>query len=220
MPQVLRASVGLAILLLSTPLAACSGRGNDVVATVNGQPISRSEYNTRLENLPKAHLLLQRLVESALIEQYATQNHLEVSDADIAARIAYFRAQFPGDSWNKMLAVRDLNQSELQTFFREQIILDRVVAKDVNVTQADVATYYAQHHAQFDRPGKKATLEDARPQIVEKLREQQEFPWSEQFIDDLRKKADIKVYDPRFIPLFPSPPPVPPGAVETTPKTE
>ena len=47
MSKAQRLTVGLAALLFGTSLAACSGGGT--VATVNGQPISQSAFNTKLE---------------------------------------------------------------------------------------------------------------------------------------------------------------------------
>ena len=45
MSKALRITAGLAALLMGTSLAACSGGG--AVATVNGQPISRSTFDSQ-----------------------------------------------------------------------------------------------------------------------------------------------------------------------------
>ncbi len=218
MARVLRASVGLAIPLLSTLLAACSGGGDRAVVTVNGQPITQSQFAAKVENLPKAHLELQRLVQHVLIDQYARQNNIVITDQEIDARERLYRSELPGAAWNKMLETRDLRPQDLRDFLRDGMILERVVAKNVEVTPADVRTFYDQHRAQFDKPGRKETLASAYPQILERLRAEQAFPWTEQFLDDLRKKSTIQVNDPRYLPLYATPPPIPPGTLETTPR--
>ena len=79
MSKVQRLTVGLAALLFGTSLAACSG---GAVATVNGQPISESAFNAKLEGTPLARTVLQQMVQDVLIEQYAKNNNITVTDAE------------------------------------------------------------------------------------------------------------------------------------------
>ena len=98
MSKALRITVGLAGLLLGTSLAACSSAG--AIATVNGQPISRATFDSRLESSPTARSVLQQLVQETLIEQYASANHISVTDAQIDARETQIKANFPSGSWD------------------------------------------------------------------------------------------------------------------------
>lgn len=66
------------------------------------------------------------------------------------------------------------------------------------------------------KPGQTATLASARDQIVQQLRQQQEAPLIPGFLQQLQASANIKVDDPRFEGLFPSPPPSP-GQVAPAP---
>jgi hypothetical protein len=56
-------------------------------------------------------------------------------------------------------------------------------------------------------PATKATLASATPQITDTLRQQQESPLIQPFLQGLQQKADIKINNPTFAGLFPSPPP-------------
>ncbi len=96
MSKALRITAGLASLLLGASIAACSGGG--AVATVNGQPISRSTFDSRLEASPMGRTVLQQLVQETLIEQYAKNNNISVSNAEIDAREAQIKANFPSGS--------------------------------------------------------------------------------------------------------------------------
>ena len=59
-------------------------------------------------------------------------------------------------------------------------------------------------------PGQKATVASATPQIMDTLRQQQEAPLIQPFIQGLQQKATIVVNDPQFATLFATPPPPPP----------
>ncbi|HTX59713.1 MAG TPA: peptidylprolyl isomerase [Verrucomicrobiae bacterium] len=55
--------------------------------------------------------------------------------------------------------------------------------------------------------GQKATLANTTDKITETLRQQQEAPLIQPFLQGLQQKANIQINDPRFADLFPSPPP-------------
>jgi foldase protein PrsA len=149
MSKALRITVGLAGLLLGTSLAACSG---GAVATVNGEPISQATFNARLASSPMGKTVLQQLVQETLIEQYAKNNNITVTDADIDAREAQIKANFPSGSWDEMLKSRGLTEADVRSALREQLILDKALAKDVTVTPAQIKDYFNKNRASFDKP--------------------------------------------------------------------
>jgi peptidyl-prolyl cis-trans isomerase C len=56
-------------------------------------------------------------------------------------------------------------------------------------------------------PGTKATLANSTDKITAMLRQQQEAPLIQPFLQNLQAKANIQISDPQFADLFPSPPP-------------
>jgi foldase protein PrsA len=295
MSNALRITVGLASLLLGTTLAACSG---GAVATVNGQPISRSDLDTRIENSQMGPQVLQQMVQEKLIQQYAKSNNITVTDAQIDEKENQIKANFPTGSWDEMLKARGLTEAEVREALREQLIIDQALSKDVNITPAQVKEYFDKNHASFDKPeqvtarhilvqspalaaqieadlkagqsftdlakkystdpgtkdkggdlgsfrqgqmvpafdkyafsapigqisppikspfgyhiiqvesrtpGQKATLASATAQITDTLRQQQEAPLTQPFLQGLQQKADIKVNDPKLAAAFATP---------------
>jgi foldase protein PrsA len=303
-----RTIAGLAALLLGTSVTACSSGG--AVATVNGQEISQPAFQSKLESSPVARSILQQMVQEALIEQYAKNNNITVSDAEISAREDQLKANFPNGSWDEMLKARNLTEDDVKQALREQLILDKALEKQVTITPAQVKQYFDKNHAAFDKPeqvqarhilvpdlatankvegllkqgksfsdlakqystdpgskdkggelgwfrrgqmvpafdkvafslpigsisqpvkspfgyhiiqvegrqpGQQATLANSTPRITELLRQQQEAPLIQPFLQGLQQKAVITVNDPRFADLFPSPPPaMPPAAPQPT----
>ena len=146
-----RIVAGLATLSLAASLAACNGGGGNV-ATVNGQAISKADFDAKLEASPAASSTLQQMVREVLIDQYATKNNIVVSDADIAARENELKANFPNGSWDEMLKARGLSETDVHNALREQIIIDKAVGKDVKVSDAQIQQYFSKNHAAFDKP--------------------------------------------------------------------
>lgn len=150
MSKALRITAGLAGLLMGALLTACSGGG--AVATVNGEPISRATFDARLESSPMGKTVLQQLVQETLIEQYAKNNNIAVTPAEIDARETVIKANFPNGSWDEMLKARGLTEADVKSALREQLILDKALAKDVHVTDAQIQDYFNKNHASFDKP--------------------------------------------------------------------
>lgn len=307
MSKAQRILAGLPAMLLCAVLAACASGG--AVATVNGEPISQADFAAKLEASPVAKQVLQQLVQEALIDQYAKNNNITVTDDEITARENELKNNFPNGSWDEMLKARGLTEADVKSALREQIILDKALAKDVTITPAQVKQYFDKNHATFDKPeqvqarhilvpdlatankieaqlktdpskfadlakqystdpgskdkggdlgwfrrgqmvpafdkvafslpvnqisepvkspfgyhiiqvegkqpGQTATLANSTQRITDMLRQQQEAPLIQPFLQGLQQKATISVTDPRFADLFPSPPPAAPGPATT-----
>ncbi len=299
MPKAHRLTVGLATLVFGASLAACAG-GGGTVATVNGQPISESALVTKLEAAPLARTVLQQMVQDALIQQYAKNNNITVTDAEIATREAQLKQNFPSGSWDEMLKSRGLTEDDVHSALREQLILDKALSKDVQIKPSAIQDYFNKNRASFDKPeqvtakhilvptlpealkveqllksgqdfaslakqystdpgskdkggelgsfrrgqmvpafdkvafsapigttsapvkspfgyhiivveartpGQKASLASATPQIMDVLRQQQEAPLIQPFLQGLQQKADIKTTNPVFDGVFATPMP-------------
>ncbi len=150
MPKALRLIAGSVTFLLGAALASCAGGGS--VVTVNGQSISRAQFDSKLESSPIARSVLQQMVQEALIEQYAKNNNITVSDSDIQAREDQLKANYPGTQWSQMLAARGLTEQDVHDALRLQLILDAALAKNMNVSNAEIASYFNRNHAAFDKP--------------------------------------------------------------------
>ena len=151
MPKADRIVAGLCTMLLASSLAACAA-GGGTIATVNGQAISKADFDNKLESSPAAVSTLQQMVRDMLITQYAQQNHIDVTDAQISAKEDQIKANFPPGSWSDMLKARGLTEQDVHNALREQIIIDDAVGKNINVSDAQIKAYFDKNHAQFDQP--------------------------------------------------------------------
>jgi foldase protein PrsA len=147
-----RLVAGLATAVLTVSLTACGGGGGGAVATVNGQSISHSDLDNKLESSPSARGVLQNMVMSTLIDQYAQQHHITVSQDEINKTEDQYKTQYPGDQWTELLKARGLTEQDVQDLIRRQLIIDKAVGSNIQVSDKQIKDYFNKNHAQFDKP--------------------------------------------------------------------
>ncbi len=69
--------------ILAAALASCGGAADPVIATVNGQSITRAQLDRRIESTPAARGAAQQIVLNDLLEQYAASHRIFVTPSDI-----------------------------------------------------------------------------------------------------------------------------------------
>ncbi len=145
--------ISIAALLLAATLSGCGASGT--VLTVNGQPITRDQLDTKLENSSSpvtARSVLQLMVTDDLIDQDAQKNNISVTPAEIAKIENQYKAQYPANQWDQLLKARGLTGQDVQDLIRRQIILDKAVGANVHVPPSQIAAYFKLNHAQLDTP--------------------------------------------------------------------
>jgi foldase protein PrsA len=151
------------------------------------------------EQVTARHILVPNLAEAQKVEQL-------LKSGQSFASVAKEYSTDPGS--------KDKG-GELGTFKRGQMVpaFDKVAfSEPVNAISAPVKSPFGYHIIQVEAriPGQKATLASATPQIVDQLRQQQEAPLIQPFLQGLSQKADIKTTNPNFAGLFATPTPGPP----------
>jgi foldase protein PrsA len=147
-----RILTSLLALSLGAAIAGCSGGSSGTVATVNGEAISRADFENRLESGPQAKQILSQMIQTKLLDQYATENHIDVPAADIAKKEADIKAKYPPGQFEALLKQQNLTEDDVQKILKEQIVLQKAVDKDVKVSDSDISAYFQKNHAQFDKP--------------------------------------------------------------------
>ncbi|HET9097525.1 MAG TPA: peptidylprolyl isomerase [Candidatus Baltobacteraceae bacterium] len=119
---------------------------------MNGQSISHADLDNKLESSPAARGVLQNMVMSTLIDQYAKQHNINVSSAEISKVEDQYKAQYPGDQWNELLKARSLTEQDVQDLIRRQLIIDKAVGGNIQISEKQIKDYFDKNHAQFDKP--------------------------------------------------------------------
>jgi len=181
--KIFRLLVLLAALSLALGAAGCGGGSDEVpadaVAVVDGDEISRAEYDTLLEQAKKGYKnrkqefpaagsqefqtlknqALQFLVQRVQFSQKAEDMGIEVTDKDVDARLKQIQKQyFGGDKkkYENQLKAQGLTEAQVKKDLGGQIISEKLfaeVTKDVKVSDEDIEKYYEEKKAtQYSQP--------------------------------------------------------------------
>ena len=147
-----RALAGLATAVFGLSLSACSTSSGGAIASVNGEKIPRSDFDSKLDSTPQAKGVLNQLVQAVLIDQYGRDNKITISDADVKKREDEIKARYPAGQFEAILKAQNLTEADVSRILREQLIIDRAVAPMLKISPADIATYLSKNHASLDTP--------------------------------------------------------------------
>jgi foldase protein PrsA len=152
---VVRALAAACIVAFGLSLTACNSNsgGGGTVVTVNGQAISKSAFDAKLETSQAGRSVLNQMIQSDLIDQYATENHIDPTSAQIDDEINKLKARYPNGQFDMIVKQQGLSESAVRDIMRQQLVLQQAVAKRIPpITSAQVATYFKQNHAMLDKP--------------------------------------------------------------------
>jgi foldase protein PrsA len=150
----IRLFAALSTALFGAALAGCSGGSSGAnVASVNGENITRADYDAKLEAGPQGKAILNQLVQTDLIEQYARDNHVEISDSDVATRENEIKSKYPPGQFEQILKSQNLTEDDVARILKQQLVVEKAVSASIKVTDADVKTYLDKNHATLDTSG-------------------------------------------------------------------
>jgi foldase protein PrsA len=147
-----RGAAALGAIALCVSLAACSSGGGGNVASVNGQAITRADFDRKLESSPAAKQVLNQQVQQALIDQYARDKKVEVTQAEIDKKEAETKAKFPAGQFEQILKQQSLTEQDVQQILKQQLVLEKAIAPQIHVSEADIKAYFDKNRALFDKP--------------------------------------------------------------------
>lgn len=174
-----------------------------VVATVNGVDILRSDYS-RVERqfshlLPDTQLIRERtmemLINTELIRQAAVADGITVSEAEVDQRFTELVDQIGGSEalaqelQREGLTEETFRQNIEQEFLLERY-LDRELTTEFTVTEAEIQSLYEQEGGAAELP----PLDTIRDQVEEQLILQQEQAAISELTDGMRETAEIEIH--------------------------
>jgi peptidyl-prolyl cis-trans isomerase SurA len=159
-----------AFLLIA--LAACRHTpAPDVMATVNGKDILRSDLDKAYNNYKSTQgdapqepsseqanivrlSLLHQLIDAEILEQSAAKLNLSASDEDVNAQLIELKAPYTEEEFAKRLKQQNMTLDDLKLQIRRKLTRDKLINKEIeskiNITDSDINSYYAQHKSEFN----------------------------------------------------------------------
>ena len=140
----------------------------DVLATVNGQKILRSEvdkyFNNQTADAPQKPTgeqavslrlgILDQLIQEQILMQRAQKLNLVASDDEVESKVTEIKAPYTQEEFEKRLKDRSITQQDLKDEIRRNLTIQKLMNKEVsskiNITDADIRSYYQAHKAEFN----------------------------------------------------------------------
>jgi parvulin-like peptidyl-prolyl isomerase len=165
-------------------VAGCGGGGGngnvpaDAVAVVGNDTISKAQFDTLIAQAKKSYQsqkrtfpkpgsteyeqlkqqAMQYLVQRAEFAQKANDLGVDISDKQIADRLAQVKKQYFGGSektYQLQLKKQGLTEQQVRDDIKSQLVSEGIFKKvtgDVKLTDADLMAYYKQHKSQYSVP--------------------------------------------------------------------
>jgi peptidyl-prolyl cis-trans isomerase SurA len=157
-------------------LAGCqSAPPKNVVAMVNGRPITQAELDKNYEwqfgratdrpqpekpsedqrSMQKMELL-RSMIEAEIMLQRAEKLGLIAVDADVEAKFNELKAPYTKEEFDKQLTARRMSVDDLKSQLRRDLSIQKLINKEIsahiNITDADITEFYNANKASFNLP--------------------------------------------------------------------
>jgi len=189
--------------------------GGGAVAAVNGEKITRAEFEKQLEDSRAAFQqqlggqaneeqirqgVLQGLINQTLILQAAETADITVADEDVNEQLNEFVEQYGGEeAFEEELAKQGSTKQELQTALQKQMISNaylnqEIATSTVEVTDEEIQEQYEALMGRLPEGQEKPPLTEVSDRIAEEVRSQKILQLQEGVIQALREDAEVEVF--------------------------
>jgi parvulin-like peptidyl-prolyl isomerase len=165
-------------------------RGLFVAALVNYRPITRLAVISELEKLYGADTL-DSLVTKSLIVQEARKQGVTVTKEDIEGKVAEIEASLSGQNLDSLLSLQGMTRADLEGQLEVQIMVEKLFADKVQVTDEEVDQYLAENKDYFSED---LTEEEMKDQSKTQLIQQKLSEEFQSWLADLRQNASLHYF--------------------------
>lgn len=198
-------------------LGACSegksseGKSSEVVATVNGEEILKTDYETELENTKNMYAqqgmnldelddemkeqvelsVLNQLVNTKLVLQSAKEEGIAVEQSAVDTELEAIKGQFEDDKgFEEALEKNKITEDELKVQVKDQLTitkyLDSSIGK-IEVTEDEVTVKYDEYkEALASQEQEPEDFETMKPQLEQQVMAEKKSEKVNQLIEELR----------------------------------
>ncbi len=165
----MQAAAAIFVAVLLAALAACKSQvGGDVMATVDGKKIFRSEvdkyYDNNVASAQQAPTgeqatalrlnILHQMIDDEILMRRAEKLGLLATDEEVDRKYNDYKSPFTQEEFDKRLKDKKITLVDFKRDIRRSITVEKVMNKEVsskiNVTDQDVTDYYNEHKGEFN----------------------------------------------------------------------
>lgn len=184
--------IALAVAAVLILIALSVSQGLVVAATVNGSPITRLSVMRELEARGGKEALDAR-IQKTLIDNALQSLGITVSEDEVDTEIKNIEAQVAqqGGTLAQALAQQGMTEAQFREQIMEQKKVEKALAGKIEVTDAEVDAYIKERKESLS-PGE--TAEAHKADVKEQLRRSKMSEAAQQWIEELKAKANITYY--------------------------
>lgn len=164
-----RFAAALSAATLLAVLAACNSQtGGDVMATVDGRKIFRSDVDKYYDNnvasaqqVPTGEQatalrlnILKQMIDDEILMRRAEKLGLLATDEEVDRKYNEIKSPFSQEEFDKRLKDKKITLADFKRDIRRSITVEKVMNKEVsskiNVTDQDITDYYQAHKGEFN----------------------------------------------------------------------
>ena len=160
--------LAIAWMLIGLPACNRNSSSGDVMASVNGRKIYRSEVDKYYANQTAGSdqtpvgeqavslrlSILNELIETEILMQRAEKLGLLATDEEVDRKLNEIKSPYTAEEFNKRLQDKKITVDDFKRDLRRSLTRDKVLNKEItsriNITDQDVSGYYHDHKAEFN----------------------------------------------------------------------
>jgi peptidyl-prolyl cis-trans isomerase SurA len=157
-----------AAILLASLLGCNSKVGGDVMATVDGRKIFRSDvdkyYENQITSAQQAPVgeqatilrlnILRQMVDDEIVMRRAEKLGLLATEDEVDRKLNEIKSPYTQEEFDKRLQEKKITLDDFKRDIRRSITVDKVMNKEVsskiNVTDQDINSYFTAHKSEFN----------------------------------------------------------------------
>lgn len=165
-------------------------KGYFIVATVNGQPISRFELNDELTNRFGTQTI-DSMINERLIMGAARQKGIFISTEEINGRVKQIENRLQGQKLADALTAQGLTDSMFRHQLEVQLSIEKLFDKEATVSTKEIDDYISQNAAALKGATDTAAL---KTDVTANLKQQKISDLFDKWFTDVKKNASVKKF--------------------------
>lgn len=179
--------IALIIVIVGLVAIFVSNKGLLVAAVVNGRPIFRWQL-TRIMTRRFGQQTLESLISQSLIDEEAKKTGISIAQADIAKKESDLVASLGGNvNIDDILKYQGMTKADFEDQLRMQLTVEKLLGKDITITDADIDTYIATNEAILTATDEAGLREEAKQAMFSQRVNDKLQTW----FSEIRTKAKI-----------------------------
>lgn len=178
--------IALVVLVLGIIGVLYANKGLFIAAVVDGKPIFRWELNQVLSDR-FGQQTLDGMISEYIVDGEAKKQGVVVTQAEIDTKVKEVVASLGGASLDELLKYQGTTKAEFEKQIRLQLLVEKMLGRDVTVTDEEVAEYAASNAATLTATDEAGIAKEARAAITSQKINEKLQAW----FGALRTKAKI-----------------------------